>query len=162
MKIKEMHVMRSCAARMLFLVAFAFLAVGLAAPAVADCDAGCFPLGPGSAEYNRCMTACQSGSVSGGGASGFRPPPSNTVVTITGPESLPFLVERDVYIAICNDFTVNGISAPNLRKIRDRLMDDPIYGQTARGAGLLVGNAVMSTCPEYRAAWMEAVDQLTR
>lgn len=38
----------------------AVLAVALAAPASADCDAGCFPLGPGSAEYNRCMASCQS------------------------------------------------------------------------------------------------------
>ena len=150
------------AARALAVLLFVFLNLGLAAPAAADCDAGCFPLGPGSAEYNRCMTGCQSGSVSGSGESGFRPPPSNAAVTITGPESLTVFVEKDIYVLICNDFTVNGISAPNLRKIRDRLMDDPSYNQTARDAGRLVGNAVMTTCPEYRAPWMEAVNQLMR
>jgi hypothetical protein len=147
-------------ARMVCVLLFAILTLGLAAPAAADCDAGCFPLGPGSAEYNKCMTGCQSGSVSGGASSGFRPPPSNAATTITGPESLAVLTERDVYVLICNDFTVNGVSAPNLRNIGRRLMNDPAYNLSPRQASQAVDNALTTTCPEYRAAWLKAVNQL--
>lgn len=147
---------RRRAARTLTVLLFALLTIGLAAPSAADCDAGCFPLGPGSAEYNRCMTGCQSGSVSGGGSSGFRPPPSNTALTITGPQSLSVFVARDVWVLICNDFAVNGLSVPQITKIHYRLMDDPAYSLSAADAGRMVAYAVQNECPQYKSALLEA------
>lgn len=48
-----------------FLAGVGALALALAGPAHADgCDSGCFPLGPGSAEYNACVARCQSYSTS--------------------------------------------------------------------------------------------------
>lgn len=135
--------------------ALAAIALGFASPASADCDAGCFPLGPGSAEYSRCMTGCQSGSAARG-SSGFGSPPNNAALTITGPRSLTLFVDRDIWTLICNDFVVNGLSVPQITKIHYRLMDDPAYGLSARDAGLMVGYAVQNECPQYKAALMEA------
>lgn len=127
-----------------------------AAPATCStdgCDAGCFMLGPGSSEYNRCMSGCQHKGSAGGTPKTGRPP------TITDPQDIRPVTMEDVYALICNDLGVNGVSVPSVTKIHYRLMDDPDYQYTAREAGLTVSRAVENLCPKYRSALIEATRQ---
>lgn len=123
------------------------LGLALAVPAVADsCDAGCFPLGPGSAEFNGCKSSCLASL--GGSSSGPTAEPTDVPPPMSSNDLSVAFANRN-YQVVCNEVgqepTPHGIWAANSVLLTEQTGAQLNYSQMQ----LAIGYAIVNHCPQY-------------